>query len=61
MNYELIHKLIEHLEKFNQEKKSNSLYDFRVWLNQKYYESQSPKFISEQEKHEVFDLENEIG
>lgn len=61
MNYKLLHELIDHLEKFDQEKKTDSVEDFRIWLNEKHYESQSPKFISEQEKHQVFDLENEIA
>lgn len=61
MNYELLQELIQNLEKFDQERKSNSLEDFRRWLNEKHYKSESPKFISEKENHAVFDLENEIA
>lgn len=61
MKYKLVHELIASLEEFEQETKLDSVEDFRIWLNEKHYKAQSPKFISEKQNREVNDLENEIA
>lgn len=42
-------------------KNASDMEDFRMWLNEKSYQKTTPKFISDKEKQQVFDLENEIA
>lgn len=51
----------EAYEKSGQYRQNATTEDFRLWLNDQYYRSQSPRFISEDENKEVNDLENEIA
>lgn len=60
MDLQLIKELINEVEEFSKENHSNSLEDFRHWLNNKTYERENPQNIFEKNDIEVFDLENEI-
>lgn len=60
MNYSLLLKVIENLEEFSNKSNSDSLEDFRYWLNEKAYQRENPTQLFQKQHHEVFDLENEI-
>ena len=52
---------VQEFENSGSSKNSSTIEDFRNFLNNKYYRSQSPRFISESEQKKVNDLENEIA
>lgn len=52
---------VQEFENSGSSKNSSTIEDFRHFLNNKYYRSQSPRFISESEQKKVNDLENEIA
>lgn len=60
MDLSLIKELISEVELFSEVSNSNSVEDFRIWLNEKAYERENPKYVFEQNNIEVNDLENEI-
>lgn len=60
MDLTLLKVLINELESFSGESNSNSLEDFRHFLNKKAYERENPKHIFEKHQIPVNDLENEI-
>lgn len=64
MNTQFFINLLQEVQKYEQSKvyKQNfTIEDFRIWLNDKQYKSQSPRFISENERKKVNDIENEIA
>lgn len=61
MKYKLIKDLVDRVEEFHKENKSDSLDDFRYWLNEQAYKKDSPTKLFSQEKKQVYDLENEIS
>lgn len=64
MNTQFFIDLLQEVQKYEQSTSSNANFtieDFRIWLNRKHYETQSPRFISEKENKKVNDLENEIA
>lgn len=60
MDFSLIKNVIDELEEFSNESRSNSLEDFRHWLNSKAYEKENPKHLFAKYDIDVNDLENEI-
>lgn len=60
MNANLLRKLVDECENFALESNSDSLEDFRIWLNKKSYEREAPKKLYEDNNLEGFHLENEI-
>lgn len=52
---------VQEFENSGSSKNDSTIEDFRNFLNDKYYKSQSPRFISESEHNKVNDLENEIA
>lgn len=63
MEIDFIIKVLHEVEKLEASKGKAplSLEDLRLWLNEEYYQSQSPEFISKEKHIEVYDLENEIA
>lgn len=52
---------VQEFENSGRSKNDFTIEDFRNFLNDKFYKSQSPRFISESEQKKVNDLENEIA
>lgn len=52
---------VQEFENSGRSKNDSTIEDFRNFLNDKFYKSQSPRFISESEQKKVNDLENEIA
>ena len=52
---------VQEFENSGSSKNDSTIEDFRNFLNDKFYKSQSPRFISESEQKKVNDLENEIA
>lgn len=52
---------VQEFENSGSSKNDSTIEDFRNFLNDKHYKSQSPRFISESEQKKVNDLENEIA
>lgn len=52
---------VQEFENSGSSTNSSTIEDFRNFLNDKHYKSQSPRFISESEQKKVNDLENEIA
>ena len=52
---------VQEFEYSGSSKNDSTIEDFRNFLNDKHYKSQSPRFISESEQKKVNDLENEIA
>ena len=52
---------VQEFENSGSSKNISTIEDFRNFLNDKHYKSQSPRFISESEQKKVNDLENEIA
>ena len=52
---------VQEFENSGSSKNISTIEDFRNFLNDKHYKSQSPRFISESERKNVNDLENEIA
>lgn len=52
---------VQEFENSGSSKNDSTIEDFRNFLNDKHYKSQSPRFISESEHKKVNDLENEIA
>lgn len=52
---------VQEFENSGRSKNDSTIEDFRNFLNDKHYKSQSPRFISESEQKKVNDLENEIA
>ena len=60
MDFTLLKNMISELEIFSNESNSNSMEDFRIWLNKKAYEKENPRHLFEKHDLQVNDLENEI-
>lgn len=52
---------VQEFENSGRSKNDSTIEDFRNFLNDKFYKSQSPRFISESKQKKVNDLENEIA
>ncbi|AZI21423.1 MarR family transcriptional regulator [Chryseobacterium taklimakanense] len=52
---------VQEFENSGRSKNDSTIEDFRNFLNDKFYKTQSPRFISESEQKKVNDLENEIA
>lgn len=63
MELNLIIDILSELDTFQKSQPSNqtSLEDFRLYLNEKAYEKETPRNLTEKFDLEVFDLENEIA
>lgn len=60
MDFSLLKELVNEMEDFSSQTHSNSLDDFRNWLNTKAYERENPKHLFKKYELTVNDLENEI-
>lgn len=60
MDLSLLKNLILEIEQFSAGNSSNSVDDFRIWLNNKAYEKENPTRLFEKYQIDVNDLENEI-
>ncbi|AZI67885.1 MarR family transcriptional regulator [Kaistella daneshvariae] len=63
MDLNLIIEILSELDAFQKSQNSNqlTLEDFRLYLNEKAYERENPRNLSEKYDLQVFDLENEIA
>lgn len=61
MNYQLISDLIDKVAEFHQQSNSNSLEDFRHWLNEQAYQKDNPTVLLDETNQKVYNLENEIA